>query len=107
MTIVNYKEFFELANIKINIPELNTMGGKYRDGATNKQKQFLHKLGVGWTGLAYKGQITIVIDAALDRERKGLATPGQMRKLRNLGLRDVSKITFKDAADILDKLSYS
>ena len=101
MTIVNYKDFMEMAQIHEEIPNMDGLFGKNRDGVTEKQKAFLRQLGIGTTGLKYKGQASKVIDFALTRKNNGLATPGQMRKLRKCGVKNVHCISFANAVKTL------
>ena len=62
MTIVNYKDFMNMACINEEIPNIDGLYGAQRDGITEKQKTFLRQLGIGTTGLKYKGQASKVID---------------------------------------------
>ena len=101
MTIVNYKDFFKMAHINKRIPEYDALSGKYKDGITTKQKAFLRQMGIGSTGLRYKGQASIVLDEAIRRQREHLATPGQMRALTKNGMKDVHMVTFDKAVEIL------
>lgn len=103
MTIVNYKDFLDMARINEEIPNVNAFSGKYRDGITEKQKLFLRRLGIGTTGIKCKGQAHKIIDYALERERNGLATPGQMRALTKLGLKNVHCYSFNNAKKTLQK----
>lgn len=103
MTIVNYKDFLEMAQIHEEIPNMDGLFGKNRDGITEKQKTFLHQLGIGTTGLKYKGQAMKVIDLALKRKENGLATPGQMRALLKHGFRNVHCYSFANAVKELRK----
>lgn len=103
MTIVNYKDFLDMAQIHEEIPNMNGLFGSQRDGVTEKQKTFLRQLGIGTTGLKYKGQAMIVIDLALARKHNGLATPGQMRALKKCGVKNVHLYSFVNAKKELDK----
>lgn len=103
MTIVNYKDFLEMAHINEEIPNMDGLFGKNRDGVTDKQKTFLRNLGIGTTGLKYKGQASKVIDIALTRKNNGLATPGQMRALLKHGVKNVHCYSFANAVNTLRK----
>ena len=102
MVIVNAKEFLSFSGKSIEIPYLCELKGKNQDGITVEQKKYLHKLGIGWSQLRYKGQAQIVLDVAIERLEKHLATPGQMRKLADMGVSIVHKRTFKEAKYILN-----
>lgn len=104
MMIVNYKDFLSMAMIPDDIPNIDGLYGAQRDGITEKQKTFLHQLGIGTTGLKYKGQASKVIDAALLRKKNGLATPGQMRTLKKYGVKNVHCFTYLKAKAELSKL---
>ena len=106
MTIVNYKEFMLMAHCYEEIPNMNGLFGKQRDGVTDAQKTFLHNLGIGTTGLKYKGQASKVIEIAVIRRQSGLATPGQMRTLCKHGIRDVHNISFQNAAKKISQFTY-
>ncbi len=101
MTIVNVGEFMVMAKVQKSMPTLSMLAGKYRDGVTDKQKSFLRTLGIGTSQIKYKGQASFVLEIALDRKNRGLATPGQMRALKEHGLDDVHNITFRQAVQIL------
>ena len=101
MTIVNYKEFMDMAHVYEELPNQDGLFGKNRDGITDKQKTFLRQLGIGTTGLKYKGQASRVIDLALSRKNNGLATPGQMRALTKHGVKDVHCYSFINAKKAL------
>lgn len=103
MTIVNYKEFMDMAHINEEIPNMDGLFGANRDGVTDKQKTFLRQLGIGTTGLKYKGQASKVIDYALTRKNNGLATPGQMRALVKHGIKNVHMYSFSNAKATLEK----
>ena len=90
-----------MANISEEIPNIDGLFGKNRDGVTEKQKTFLRQLGIGTTGLKYKGQASKVIDYALQRKNNGLATPGQMRALTKHGIANVHVYSFRNAANTL------
>ena len=107
MTIVNAKDFLLMAGVRDEIPNLNGLTGKNRDGVTDKQKVFLRNLGIGTTQIKYKGQASFVIDEAIRRRNFGLATPGQMRALKQIGENDVSRITFTQAVEKLKKWGYT
>lgn len=103
MTIVNYKDFMDMAHIYEEIPNMDGLFGAQRDGVTDKQKTFLRQLGIGTTGLKYKGQASKVIDMALTRKNNGLATPGQMRALLQHGIKNVHMYSFANAKTTLEK----
>ena len=101
MDIVNYKDFLRMAKVNVRIPTKLELKGKQADGTTSEQQKTLRKFGIGFTGLIYKKQAMIVIDIAIQRAKKHLATPGQMRALEEDGIPDVHKRTFKEAIWIL------
>lgn len=101
MTIVNPREFFELAGITFFMPEKYMLPEGMRGPITQAQKDLLHKLGLGLDELLCKGHANRIISIALDRKNKGLATPGQMRMLRKLGRNNIKDATFSDARDII------
>ena len=103
MTIVNYKEFFEMIGYTNELPNKNGMKGRMCDGITSAQQRALRNLGVGTTGIRYKGQAMIVLDLLIDRANKHLATPGQMRKLGAAGFQHVGKITYSQAVQYLSE----
>lgn len=103
MTIVNYKDFLDMAKINEEIPNINGLFGKNRDGVTEAQKTFLHQLGIGTTGLKYKGQASRLITLALQRKENGLATPGQMRALKKMGIANVHVFSFENAKRELNR----
>jgi hypothetical protein len=72
-----------------------------KDPITQAQKDLLHKMGIGYEGLLWKGHASRVIDVAMNRRKKGLATPGQMRMLRKLGIGDIPNKSFDDARNII------
>ena len=97
MTIVNYKEFLKLAGARPIPDEL----GKFDKPITAAQKEMLHKMGIGFSDIDNRYKADIVLSVANYRMKKGLATPGQMRMLRKLGVSDVGKKTFEEASDII------
>lgn len=101
MTIVNPKEFFELAGVRFYLPERYMLPGSMKDPITQAQKDLLHKMGIGYEGLLWKGHASRVIDVAMTRRKNGLATPGQMRMLRKLGISDIPNKSFDDARYII------
>lgn len=103
MTIVNYKDFLDMARIYDEVPNMDGLFGAQRDGVTAKQKTFLRQLGIGTTGLKYKGQASKIIDYALKRKNSGLATPGQMRALYKKGVKNVHVYSYVMAKQELAK----
>ena len=101
MTIVNPREFFELAGIRFYMPERYMLPGRMKEPISQAQKDLLHKLGIGVKELQWKGHADRVISIALARKTKGLATPGQMRMLRKLGRSNTKDTTFADAKAII------
>lgn len=96
MKIVPWREFLELADAR-EIPEEL---GRFDGDITSRQKERLHKLGIGWNGLN-KYTANIVIRIVEERKNKGLATPGQMQMLRKLSRSNVSNVSFNDARQII------
>lgn len=88
------------------IPNYDGCRGRGKDAITEKQKVFLRNLGINTTGLKYKGQAMVVIDAALRREKCGLASFNQINEIRNLGIRltvPMDRLTSVGAQRILNK----
>lgn len=102
MTIVNYKEFFHLIGYTKELPNKNGMKGRMCDGITTAQQCALRNMGIGTTGIRYKGQAMIVLNIAIDRCNKHLATPGQMRELKKRGFQHVGNISYAKAWQYLD-----
>ena len=96
MKIVPWQEFIELADAR-EIPEEL---GRFDGDITNRQKERLHKLGIGWSELN-KHKADIVIRVAEYRMNRGLATPGQLQMLRKLGRSNVNKVLFNEAKHII------
>jgi len=98
MTIVNSKEFLELAGA----PEIPEGLGRYDSRPlTQDRKDRLRKRGIGYSDLENCRQADRVLSVADYRMRKGLATPGQMRMLRKLGVSDIATRTFDEARFII------
>lgn len=90
----------------IEIPSYDGCYGKNKDGMTEKQKAFIHALGMNTTGLKYKGQASVVIDCALRRKANDMATIKQIQTIRNLGVKcrkPYHALTRLDASKILSK----
>ena len=108
MTIVNYKEFLRLIDCNRPLPSKASLQGRMCDGITVSQQAALRKLGIGATGIRYKGQATFILCIAIKRANNRMATPGQMRKLEQLGFQKVGKFTYKEAFQYLsNKNSYN
>lgn len=101
MEIVNAKEFMMLAKEEF-VTGVTNLIGKQRDGITEEQKQTLRNLGIGHSQLKYKGEASPVIKVGIERRKSGLATPGQMRAMHEMGVTIVHKRTFREASYILD-----
>jgi len=97
MTIVPYKEFIELAGAA-EIPEDL---GRFDKAITEAQKAKLRKRGIGTTGIDSSRKADRILCVADYRFKRGLATPGQMRTLRKLGVPDIGKKTFAEATAII------
>ena len=90
----------------IEIPSYDGCFGKNRDGITEKQRVFIHNLGINISGLKYKGQASAIIDCVLSRREKGLATMKQLQTIRNLKIKTPKPIQFitkAEAGQILTK----
>ena len=90
----------------IEIPSYDGCFGKGKDGMTEKQRTFIHSLGINITGLKYKGQASVVIDCVLERRSKGLASIKQLQTIRNLGVKTkkpLQLITKDEASNIISK----
>ena len=90
----------------IEIPSFDGCFGKGRDGVTDKQRTFIHSLGINITGLKYKAQASVVINCVMERRAKGLASIKQLQTIRNLGVKTsvpLQYITKDDASKILSK----
>ena len=94
---MRFEEFLMLSNKELEIPYLKELTGKNRDGITQKQKDCLHRFGIGYTGLRYKKQASLVIGYAIERENNHMATPAQMRHLHRIGVPNVCDLTYKEA----------
>ena len=84
MQIVGCDTFFQFLERKMPQPESNK--GWKSDPMTEKQRLMLRSLGLGFCQLKTKGQASAIISVAIERKRNGMATPGQMWALRELGL---------------------
>jgi len=90
----------------IEIPNLDGCFGKGRDGITEKQRVFIHSLGINITGLKYKAQASVVIDCVLERRENGLASIKQLQTIRNLGIKTktpLQYITKNEASKLISK----
>lgn len=90
----------------IEIPSYDGCFGKGRDGITEKQRVFMHNLGINITGLKYKAQASVVIDCALQRKKNGLASLKQIQTIRNLKAKTskpIHQLTISEASVILQK----
>ena len=90
----------------IEIPNLDGCFGKNKDGITEKQRCFIHNLGINITGIKYKGQASIIIQAVIHRKECGLATIKQLQTIRNLGVKTKTPfqyITQVEASKIISR----
>ena len=90
----------------IEIPSFDGCFGKGRDGITDKQRTFIHALGINISGLKYKAQASIVIECIIQRRRKGLASIKQLQTIRNLKIKTnkpLQLITKDEATKIISK----
>jgi len=94
----------------IEIPTYDGCFGKGRDGITEKQRIFIHNLGINISGLKYKAQASIIIDCVLERRKQGLASMKQLQTIRNLKVKTrkpIQMLTKDEACAILSQyLSY-
>lgn len=103
MTIVSSREFLELAGA----PPIPEGMGKYDSKpVTQDRKDKLHRRGIGYSDLDNCRQADRVLSVANYRMQKGLATPGQMRMLRKLGVSDIPHKTFEEAKFIIGDSYY-
>lgn len=101
-TKVNFMEFMLLAREPLAPKRKAQMKFKWGEEITPKQKETMHNFGIGYSAMLYRGQATMVIDAAIRRREKNLATAAQMRTMYIMGVEDVHKRTFKEAAYIIN-----
>lgn len=90
----------------ITIPNYDGCFGKGKDGITEKQRVFIHNLGINITGLKYKAQASVIIQCAIDRKNNGLASIKQLQTLRNLDVKlhkPIQYITKDEASNIISK----
>lgn len=72
--------------------------------ATEKQKKLIEGAGINTENMC-KGQASKVIDAIFRRRDSSLATPKQMRILRQKGFNNVELWTFEQASDMMGRLA--
>lgn len=93
----------------VEIPDYEGCYGKGKDGITEKQKQFLHSLGLNVTGVRYKAQASILIDTCLKRREQGLASIKQLQYIRNMDAcpkrRSLHELTKDEASRILTRIA--
>lgn len=90
----------------IEIPSYDGCFGKGKDGITEKQRTFLHNLGINISGLKYKAQASVVINCVLARREKNLASIKQLQTIRNLNIKTktpLQMITKTEASEIISK----
>ena len=90
----------------IEIPNYDGCYGKGKDGITEKQRAFIHSLGINITGLKYKAQASVIIDCCLSRKAKGLASIKQLQTIRNMKIKckkPIQYLTRDEASEILSK----
>lgn len=90
----------------ITIPNYDGCYGKGKDGITEKQRAFIHSLGINITGLKYKAQASVIISCVIKRKENGLASIKQLQTIRNLGIKTktpIQYITRDEASNILSK----
>ena len=107
MQIVNYRDFLLLSGERLYVPDLNDLYGRQRDPITEPQKNYLRRLGVGYSGLKYKGQAMVVLDLLVRRSNTAMATPGQLWALHRRGFKDLTDMSFEEASRILDRIGYT
>ena len=101
-TKVNFNEFMQLAAEKpVGKREKEFKGCRALE-ITEKQKAALHKFGIGYSSMNWRGQASDVLEVAFRRAKNNLATAAQMRVLSKMGVSCVHKRTFKEAAFILN-----
>lgn len=101
-SLVNATDFLKLAHSEITILKMRDIPESQRNGITQKQRNYLHNMGIGYAQLHYHGQVDAVLNVAIKREKAGLATPAQMRAMESMGVSDVHIRTKEEAAYILD-----
>lgn len=92
----------------IDLPDYDGCYGKGKDGVTEKQRTFLHSLGLNIVGVKYKAQASILIETCLKRRELGLASIKQLQFIRNMGLcpkrKSLHELTKDEASRILSKV---
>lgn len=72
---------------------------------TQKQLDLLEKSGIRTDSIESSGLASKLIDKVLDRKKKGLATPKQIRLLMKYGFRDLEKWSFSAANKMITIIS--
>lgn len=88
----------------IDIPTYSSCLGTGKNSVTEAQKAYLHDLGVNTSGILCKAQACAIIDALLDRQKKGLASLKQIVAIRNMNVRirkPFQFLTYNDAGKII------
>lgn len=73
--------------------------------ATEKQLDFISKCGIEAESVLNKGQASKILDVVLDRRRRGLSSPKQIRYLEQRGFIMVGKWSFQAAANMMNLIS--
>ena len=93
----------------IDLPDYDGCFGKGKDGITEKQKSFLHSLGLNVVGVKYKAQASILIDTCLKRKELGLASIKQLQFIRNMDAcpkkKSLHELTKDEASKILQRIA--
>lgn len=89
-----------------SLPKKNDLSGWQTQPVTEKQKEYLNNVGLGYSRIKYKGQASIVIDAYTVRRNAKMATPKQLAVLLSNGvpITDVTTLTIKQASDKIRSL---
>lgn len=89
-----------------SLPKKKDLAGWQTQPITEKQKEFMDAVGIGYSRVKYKGQASIVIDAFVVRKNARLATPKQLAVLidNNVPISEVSSLTIKEASDKIRSL---
>ena len=70
---------------------------------TEKQADFLMAQGIDPASVSCRGQASAIIDVIIQRRKLNLATPKQVKYLRQLGHIEPETATFKEASEYLSK----
>lgn len=72
---------------------------------TRKQIAFLNQMGISTENVTTKGQASKIIGTLMDRRKKGLSTPKQIKLLERYGFEKVGLWSFKKAGEVIDAIA--